>query len=161
MKKIFHITPITVLAMFVWQQPLHADSSFKNQPIKYVVFAGGGGYRLWPLSSPEIGLKQFIPFLGSASLLKQTIQRLAPVTKSPQDVMVVTLERYRDDIVRDVGELMGTIVTEPMSRNTGPALLQALKNLSQNDQDPVIVVLWADHFIPQSGSISHVTRASG
>lgn len=116
--------------MFVWQQPLHADSSLKNQPIKYVVFAGGGGYRLWPLSSPDRP-KQFIPFLNSSSLLKQTIERIAPVTKSPQDVMVVTLERYRDDIVRDVGELTGTIVTEPMSRNTGPALLQALKNLSK------------------------------
>jgi len=127
--------------------PLYADSSLKNQPIKYVIFAGGGGYRLWPLSSPERP-KQFIPFLNSDSLLKQTIKRIAPVTKSPEDVMVVTLERYRDDILRDVGKLTGTIVTEPMSRNTGPALLQALKNLSESGQDPVIVVLWADHFIP-------------
>lgn len=126
---------------------LCTGSSLKNQQVKYVVFAGGGGYRLWPLSSPERP-KQFIPFLGSASLLKQTIQRVAPVLKSHQDVMVVTLERYRDDIVRDVGDLIGSIVTEPMSRNTGPALLQALKNLSESGQDPVIVVLWADHFIP-------------
>ena len=40
-----------------------------------VILAGGGGTRLWPLSSPERP-KPFLPLLGGGSLLELTVERV-------------------------------------------------------------------------------------
>ncbi len=116
----------------------------------FVILAGGSGARLWPLSSPDRP-KQLIPFLNETSLLEQTINRITPLTQGPEDIIVVTHERYEDAVMDIVGDSVGAIFAEPASRNTGPATMAVLAYLAELEDDALIVVLPSDHFIPDAG----------
>lgn len=116
-----------------------------NKGIKAVVLAGGSGSRLWPLSRQQLP-KQFLRLDGEVSLLEATINRLHPMVES-HDVWVVTGEKHA------VGEAYADLVRynqilEPVGRNTAPAIaLAAALLMDQSGEDPVMVVLPADHVI--------------
>jgi len=59
-----------------------------------VILAGGGGTRLWPLSSPERP-KPFLPLLGEETLLQRTKARVDPLLGPDDTITVVTDRRYR------------------------------------------------------------------
>jgi len=59
-----------------------------------VVLAGGGGTRLWPLSTPERP-KPFLRLIGDETLIQRSVARLSPLV-APADVYVVTDQRYCD-----------------------------------------------------------------
>jgi len=115
--------------------------------IKAVVLAGGSGTRLWPLSRKQLP-KQFLRLQGEKTLLDETVHRLAPLIE-PKDVIVVTGEEHA------MGEAYNSLkpyqtILEPMGRNTAPAIAAAAACLQQQsgpDEDPIMVVLPADHII--------------
>ncbi|MDX8391939.1 MAG: mannose-1-phosphate guanylyltransferase/mannose-6-phosphate isomerase [Mariprofundaceae bacterium] len=113
--------------------------------IKAVVLAGGSGSRLWPLSRRQLP-KQFLKLDGDSSLLEATIARLQPLV-GKDDVWVVTGE------VHASGEAYTELaaynqILEPVGRNTAPAIaLAAALLMDETDDDPVMVVLPADHII--------------
>ncbi len=113
--------------------------------IKAVVLAGGSGTRLWPLSRLHLP-KQFLKIEGEVSLLEATIRRLHPLVDSA-DVWVVTGEEHA--IGEAYSELLGhNQILEPVGRNTAPAIaLAAALLMDQGGEDPVMVVLPADHII--------------
>jgi len=116
-----------------------------SSSIKAVVLAGGSGSRLWPLSRQQLP-KQFLKLEGEVSLLEATVQRLHPML-GDSDVWVVTGEAHA------AGEAYSDLVKynrilEPVGRNTAPAIaLAAALLIDQSDEDPVMVVLPADHVI--------------
>ncbi|WP_322998795.1 mannose-1-phosphate guanylyltransferase/mannose-6-phosphate isomerase [Castellaniella sp.] len=112
-----------------------------------VVLAGGSGTRLWPLSR-EHKPKQFLPLLGPQTMLQQTIQRLdgtdclAPIVICNEQHRFLAAEQ-----LRQIGRADSTILLEPVGRNTAPAIaLAALQATAQGD-DPLLLVLAADHVI--------------
>jgi len=115
--------------------------------IKAVVLAGGSGTRLWPLSRKQLP-KQFLRLQGEKTLLDETVHRLAPLIE-PKDVIVVTGEEHA------IGEAYNSLkpyqtILEPMGRNTAPAIAAAAVYLQQQSdfgEDPIMVVLPADHII--------------
>ena len=58
--------------------------------MRILLLAGGGGTRLWPLSTEERP-KQFLPLLSEKSLLAETYERVRPL--SPE-VFVATSARH-------------------------------------------------------------------
>ncbi len=116
-----------------------------STPIKAVVLAGGSGSRLWPLSRQQLP-KQFLKLDGDSSLLESTIHRLQPLV-GKDDVWVVTGETHAS------GEAYAELaaynqILEPVGRNTAPAIaLAAALLMDQTGDDPVMVVLPADHII--------------
>ena len=111
-----------------------------------VVLAGGGGTRLYPLSTPERP-KPFLPLLGDETLLQRTVGRLAPLIRPP-DVTVVTDVRY-EPLVRD--QLPSCqVLSEPLGRNTAAAVALAAMRVSR-PADEVMLVLPADHLIEREG----------
>ena len=60
--------------------------------MKIVVFAGGVGTRLWPLSRKN-SPKQFGKILGDKSTLQLAVDRLRP-DFSPQDIYIATGKKY-------------------------------------------------------------------
>ena len=111
-----------------------------------VILAGGGGTRLWPLSRPERP-KPFLPLVGDRTLLQQTWDRIVPELVGPEDVAVVTDQRY-SALVRDqLPDLLpGMLLAEPAGRNTAAAVAFAAEALDRPD-DEVMLVLPADHLV--------------
>lgn len=112
-----------------------------------VILAGGGGTRLWPLSSAERP-KPFLPLLGPETLLQRSVRRLFEGEGLPGiglgDVTVVTDRRYAG-LVKD--QLPGVrILAEPAGRNTAAAVTLAVEAIERPD-DEVMIVLPADHSI--------------
>lgn len=109
-----------------------------------VILAGGSGSRLWPLSRQHLP-KQFLALDGKATLLQTTINRLSP-TIAAKNVLIVTQEAHAK------GEAYHALLPyralyEPIGRNTAPAIALAAAYLMADGDDPVMVVLPADHII--------------
>jgi len=112
--------------------------------MKAVILAGGSGTRLWPMSRQQLP-KQFLKLGGSSSLLAATVQRLSPVVKQ-DDVWVVTNEGHATGSAFTELEHFHKIL-EPCGRNTAPAIALAASLLMEQGQDPIMLVLPADHLI--------------
>ncbi len=112
-----------------------------------VIMAGGTGSRLWPLSR-QLNPKQLLKLCGDSTLLQQTLSRLvgleaaAPVIICNEDHRFMVAEQ-----LRQLGVSNASIILEPYGRNTAPAVALAALHTTVNDEDPVLLVLAADHFI--------------
>lgn len=117
--------------------------------IQPVVLSGGSGTRLWPLSREKYP-KQLLPLIGDDSLLQATVRRVEGIAGAELAApMVVCNEEYRFVIAEQM-RLMGkpgTVVLEPLGRNTAPALTLAALAAAKKGADPVLLVMPADHVI--------------
>lgn len=112
-----------------------------------VIMAGGTGSRLWPMSR-ELYPKQFLRLYGQHSMLQETINRLSGI--DTQEPIVICNEEHRflvAEQLRQLGKLSQNIILEPVGRNTAPAIALAALQATQNGDDPLMLVLAADHII--------------
>lgn len=126
--------------------------------IQPVILSGGSGTRLWPLSR-EKHPKQLLALIGEDSLLQATVRRvegIAGLDLAPP--MVVCGEEYRFVIAEQLRLLgkSGTIVLEPLGRNTAPALTLAALAANKTGADPVLLVMPADHVITHISAFQNV-----
>jgi mannose-1-phosphate guanylyltransferase/mannose-6-phosphate isomerase len=115
-----------------------------------VILSGGAGTRLWPLSR-ELYPKQLLPLMGEHTMLQDTVRRLEGLNAAPPVVVCNDAHRFLvAEQLRQIGVTPRAIVLEPFGRNTAPAIalaaLAALKKAAK-DEDPVLLVLPADHVI--------------
>ena len=115
-----------------------------------VVLAGGGGTRLWPLSSPHRP-KPFLPLLHGRSPLAVTLERLAPLVPIDDTYIVVAASQVQ--LVRECAPQIAAdhILAEPVSRNTGAAVTLAVTAINRAD-DAVMLVIPADHAVRDDGA---------
>ena len=111
--------------------------------IKAVVLAGGSGSRLWPLSRAGHP-KQFLALNGKDTLLQATMRRLEGLNVDSS--VTICNEEHRFFVAEQLREInkLGSIILEPVGRNTAPAI--ALAALAAAD-DPLLLVMAADHVI--------------
>lgn len=113
-----------------------------------VLLCGGSGSRLWPLSRATFP-KQFLPLVGSRSLLQQAALR-ASDPELFQPLTVIGSEEHRFIVaeqLRTTGIPEPQLILEPVSRNTGPALAVATLQISRHDPDAIVLVMPADHLV--------------
>lgn len=118
-----------------------------------VILCGGAGTRLWPLSREQYP-KQLLALTGKETMLQATARRvdaslsgsgtqvLAPIVVGNEDYRFITAEQ-----LRQVGVTPAAVVLEPVGRNTAPALALAALCALEGGNDPVLVVMPADHVI--------------
>lgn len=113
-----------------------------------VIMAGGSGSRLWPLSR-QLSPKQFLPLADSElSMLQATIQRLQALDIALP--LLICNEEHRflaAEQLRQLGMQQAKILLEPVGPNTAPAIALAALQASSGAEDPILLVLAADHLI--------------
>ncbi|MBB1318440.1 mannose-1-phosphate guanylyltransferase/mannose-6-phosphate isomerase [Shewanella sp. SR43-4] len=112
-----------------------------------IIMAGGSGTRLWPLSRGNYP-KQFLTLSGEQTMLQNTITRLKGLEHTP--AMLICNEEHRfiaAEQIRQLGVNHSGIFLEPVGRNTAPAIALAAFKATEQGQDPLLLVLAADHVI--------------
>ncbi len=128
--------------------------------IRPVILAGGSGTRLWPLSRSRYP-KQLINLVGRQTLLQNTILRLEGLREAAAPVVICNdAHRFMvADQLREAGLKAEEIILEPVGRNTAPALAVAAIRATAQGDDPVLLVLPADHHIAHIDRFQQVVSA--
>ncbi len=112
--------------------------------MRALILAGGSGTRFWPLSRKSRP-KQLLALEGERTLLRDTMERLAPGIP-PESVWVCTTEALADAVRRDLPEVPPEqVLAEPEGRNTAPAIAWAVRSMPEEVRRDVVAVLPADH----------------
>jgi mannose-1-phosphate guanylyltransferase len=112
--------------------------------VRALILAGGSGTRFWPLSR-KLRPKQLLALEGERTLLRDTLERLAPVI-GPESVWVCTTEALAEAVRRDLPEVPPEqILSEPEGRNTAPAIAWSVRSMPEAARREVVAVLPADH----------------
>ena len=116
-----------------------------------LIMAGGIGERFWPLSR-LLRPKQLLPFgPGGATLLADTVDRIAPVISS-ESIYIVTGKTLQEPIrATNLPVPAENVIAEPLKRNTAGALVFASAYLLAMRggvaREAILAVLPADHLI--------------
>ena len=118
--------------------------------IQPVILAGGSGTRLWPLSRSSFP-KQFLSLTkeGKETMLQLTLGRIMDFENLINPILVCNEEHrfIAAEQMRAINVKPRSIFLEPFGRNTAPAItISALKAL-EKEEDPILMVLSADHII--------------
>lgn len=105
--------------------------------MKLVIFAGGIGTRLWPLSR-ENSPKQFDQIFNGKSTLELAIERVKNEF-GMENILIQTTPNFKDQILNQIEDLREeNIIIEPMRRNLGPAVCLSVLELEKRG----LMVLW-------------------
>ncbi|WP_320666812.1 mannose-1-phosphate guanylyltransferase/mannose-6-phosphate isomerase [Prochlorococcus sp. MIT 1307] len=122
----------------------------ETSSITPVILCGGSGSRLWPLSRASYP-KQYWALYGDnkETLLQQTQQRLKGL-QGLAEPLLICHESHRFIVaeqMRQINVEPSAILLEPIGRNTAPAIAIAALKATDKGEDPLLLVLAADHVI--------------
>lgn len=123
-----------------------------------VIMCGGSGTRLWPMSRGMYP-KQFLRLAGPHSMLQETLLRLKPLVL--QQPLLICNDDHRfiaAEQLRQLNLSHSGIILEPVGRNTAPAVALAALHARQKGEDPLLLVLAADHVIQQPEKFATAIR---
>jgi mannose-1-phosphate guanylyltransferase/mannose-1-phosphate guanylyltransferase/mannose-6-phosphate isomerase len=111
-----------------------------------VILSGGGGTRLWPLSTPTQP-KQFLALTSEQTMFQLTIQRTANPDRyhAPMIVGNAAHAALVEEQLAAIGLSASAIVLEPCARNTAPAI--ALAALLAPSPETLMLIMPSDHVI--------------
>lgn len=140
-----------------------ASVSSKQLPAHAVILAGGRGTRFWPRSRMRTP-KQLLNIVGSDTMLEQTAARLEPLFPASRQ-WVVTNSEQAAAVRKQMPHVPAShILAEPVGRNTAAAIGLAAAHLLHGgmgkENDALMAVLPADHFIAESGKYLKIVRAA-
>ncbi len=122
----------------------------KQDSLLPIILCGGSGSRLWPLSRKSYP-KQYLKInpKNKYTFLQNTLIRIKAL-ENICDPVIVCNEEHRfitAEQIRDIDIKPQSILLEPLSRNTAPAVAIAALNSISNGDDPILFILPADHQI--------------
>lgn len=128
--------------------------------MKIVMFAGGVGSRLWPLSRKNAP-KQFEKIIGDKTMLQITVGKLFP-TFGWNDIYISTGAHYAEHVGMQLPELpKDHILVEPEMRDVGPAVGLVTSLFEKTSPDEPIALLWgSDHLVREEALFRDVLSAA-
>lgn len=114
--------------------------------MKTIIFAGGVGTRLWPLSRKK-SPKQFEKIIGNKSTLQLAAERLQP-DFPPAHIYVSTGAKYVDIVREQLPEIPRShVIGEPEMRDVGPAVGLMTALLQSESPNEPMAIIWSDHLV--------------
>lgn len=113
-----------------------------------IILAGGSGSRLWPLSR-ELYPKQLLNLYTDKSLLQKTYEGLGKFLPA-QNIINITNTKHLSNVKMQLSELSSNpvILSEPVSKNTAPAIALGVKYITENfSEDETVIVMPSDLMI--------------
>jgi len=124
----------------------------KQNSLLPVILAGGSGTRLWPLSRKHYA-KQYLALDGDKTMLQETVARLGNIAHLPPLLICNEDSRFlAAEQMRQMGRADASILLEPAGRNTAPAIALGAFEALANGDDPILLVMPADHKIHDSAA---------
>ncbi len=123
-----------------------------------VILSGGGGTRLWPLSTPQ-SPKQFLALTAEETMFQLTVRRVMDRSRFAAPVIVANAahaEIVEAQLV-EIGITDAILLLEPCARNTAPAI--ALAALALDDPKSPMLVMPSDHVIADGEAFAAATAA--
>ncbi len=128
--------------------------------MRAVIFAGGVGTRLWPLSRKK-SPKQFEKIIGDKSTLQLAATRLLP-DFSWDDIYISTGQRYTSLVHEQLPDLPADhVIGEPAMRDVGPAVGLVTSRFVREAPDEPMVILWSDHMVKKDALFRKILRVAG
>lgn len=125
--------------------------------MKIIIFAGGVGTRLWPLSRKNTP-KQFGKIIGDLSTLQETIERLLPEFDA-SDIYIATGKPYQQTVIGQLPMIpKENFIFEPETRDVGPAIGLASFLLEKKFSNEPIAILWSDHLVKNDVMFRNVLK---
>jgi mannose-1-phosphate guanylyltransferase len=124
-----------------------------------VIMAGGVGSRFWPMSR-ENRPKQFLDVLGTGkTLIQMTYDRLLRLVPADQ-IYVVTNQKYAKLVNEQIGLSADKILTEPMRKNTAPAIAYASHKIFALNPEANLIVAPSDHLILKEDAFVEIVNTA-
>lgn len=127
--------------------------------MKVIIFAGGVGTRLWPLSRKNTP-KQFEKIVGESSMLQVSVSKLFP-DFTWKDIYISTNKQFKDVLAKQFPELPEeNMIFEPAMRDVGPAVGLMVANFVKKYPNEQIAILWGDHLIKKAEEFRHALKVA-
>jgi mannose-1-phosphate guanylyltransferase/mannose-6-phosphate isomerase len=126
-----------------------------------VIMCGGSGTRVWPESRESLP-KQFIPLVGEISTFQAIVKILSDRAIFEAPIVITNID-YRFRAAEQLQEIgaKGTVVLEPMRRDSGPAVAAAAVLAARTAPDSIVAVLAADHVFGDGARFAALCRQAG
>lgn len=125
--------------------------------MKIIVFAGGVGTRLWPLSRKN-SPKQFEKILGDRSTLQLAVDRVSPEFDF-KDIYIATGKKYEKTVREQLPQIPEkNFIFEPAVRDVGPAVGMAMAIVGKDHPNDPVAILWSDHFVKKERRFREVLQ---
>jgi mannose-1-phosphate guanylyltransferase len=107
--------------------------------------------------------KQFQVVMGDKSMLRTTYERVAPILKNKEDLFLSVHWNFYDRARAEVPELgANSVIVEPDTRNTGPAMCLEVCYLERFcGRDEIIASLPSDDYISDDVKFRELLEAAG
>lgn len=124
-----------------------------------VIMAGGGGTRLWPLSTKKMP-KQMVKIFGDDTLFQIAVKRLEGLFP-PERIFVVTVADQAEILASQSPKIpLENFLIEPFPKGTASVVGYAATFIQHLDPDAIISVLTADHFIKNVNEFQNLLKAA-
>ena len=123
-----------------------------------VILSGGGGTRLWPMSTPQMP-KQFLALTGARTMFQLTVLRVMDRKQFAAPTIVANAAHAEmvTEQLAGIGVADAIILLEPCARKTAPAI--ALAALAGDAPDTIMLVMPSDHVIKDEAAFHAATDA--
>lgn len=108
--------------------------------MKCIILAGGSGERLWPISR-DLFPKSMIKFTESKTLFQNALD-IAKYIVPEKNIVAITNIRQSNDISLQMKSVCKkpVVLSEPMTKNTAPAVASSLTYLNLKKDDVVVIL---------------------